>query len=214
MNVKLTKLRALLPAGVALAALIMIVGCSESTSRKDVAKAQQNLDDARQNKQEAVHDANQEIANAQQNAREHIVSKPVISDQATDAQQNVADARHDANEKVADAKEREAHAAAELKTTEQQFQETQAKDAFVKQAEQKLADYDRRVDELKQQASTAEGADKDAINRQIDAVQSQRDRADKALIDLKSADLATWKNHQDHVRMAFQELDNSVKNVR
>ena len=76
--------------------------------------------------------ARQDVANAQQDAREHIVAKPVTPDQTTDAQQNVADARHDANEKIADAKEREAHAAAELKTTEQQFQETQAQRCFRK----------------------------------------------------------------------------------
>jgi len=199
----------------ALAATAMIVaGCSESTTRKDVAKAQQNLDDARQNTQDAIHDARQEVGDAQRDAREHVVAKPVTPDRSTYAERNVAEAQHNANEKILDAKEDEAHAAAELKTTEQRFQETQAKDAFVKQSEQRLSDYDKAVDDLKQQASTAEGATKDAINRQIDAVKNQRDRADKALSDLKTADLATWKNHQDQVRMAFQDLDNSVKNVR
>jgi hypothetical protein len=45
-------------------------------------------------------------------------------------------------------------------------------------------------------------------------VKGQRDRANDALKELKNADLATWKTHQDHVRMAFQELDNSMKNLR
>jgi hypothetical protein len=199
----------------ALAATTLIAaGCSESTTRKDVASAQQKLDDARKNTQDAVQDARQDVREAQIDAREHVVAKPVTPDQSTEAQREVADTRNDANQNILDAKEREAHAAAELKTTEQQFKETEAKDAFVKQSEQRLADFDKSIDELKQQASNAEGATKDAINRQIDAVKAQRDRADKALSDLKDADLASWKNYQDHVRMAFQELDNSVKNVR
>jgi len=197
-------------------AVLGAVGCSESTTRKDVASAQQKLDAAKQKTSETAHDAQTDIANAQQNAREHTVAKPVTPDDGTAVQQNdkVADAQLDANQKIANAKEKEAAAAANLKTTEQQFQETQQRDAFVKEAEQKLADYDRRIDELKQQASTAEGANKDAINRQIDAVKGGRDRANNALSDLKKADLASWKNHQDHVRMAFQDLDKNVKNVR
>ena len=111
-------------------------------------------------------------------------------------------------------KNEERSAAADLKATQQEAQATQERDKFVTDAETKLADYDKRIDELKQQASTAEGANKDAINRQAETVKSQRDIAEKALKDLKGADLATWKNHQDHVRMAFQDLDNSMRNVR
>jgi hypothetical protein len=196
------------------ATALIAIGCSDTTTRKDVATAQQNLDDARKNTQETVHNAQQDVHDAQTDAREHVVSKPITPDATTDAQHDVANAKNDANQKILDAKEREAHAAAELKTTEQQFKETEAKDAFVKQSEQKLSEFDKSIDDLKLQASNAEGAAKDAINRQVDAVKAQRDRADKALSDLKDADLASWKNHQDHVRMAFQELDNSVKNVR
>ena len=186
---------------------LVLGGCSESTSQKDVAKSQKNLKDARQNTQEAIQEGQQDVAAAQRDTRDHVVNKPV-------APGEVADARHDANQNIADAKEKERAAAAELKTTEQKFAATHEKDSFVKQAEQSLADYDKRIAELKQQASAAEGATKEAFNRQIDAVKAQRDRAASALSDLKSADLATWKTHQDHVRMAFQDLDNSMKNVR
>jgi hypothetical protein len=67
---------------------------------------------------------------------------------------------------------------------------------------------------LKQRASNAQGADKDAINRQVDMMKTQRDMAKKALNDLKSADLATWKNHQEHVRLALQDLENSTRNLK
>jgi DNA repair exonuclease SbcCD ATPase subunit len=193
---------------------MMMLGCSESTTRKDVASAQQELDKAKQNTAEAVQEGRKDIDGAQQDAREHTAAKPVTPEQATDANQDVAAARQDATENVDKAKEKESAAAADLKTTEQQFQATKERDAFVQQAEAKLADYDKRIDELKEQASAAEGANKDAINRQIDTVKNQRDLANKALGDLKGADLATWKNHQDHVRMAFQDLDNSMRNLR
>jgi hypothetical protein len=193
---------ALFPACIAAVALVTL-GCSDSTTHKDVAKAKQNLDESRQKTADAMQEGQKGIANAQQDAREHMVAKPVTPEENAKAQQDVAVA-----------KEKERAAAAELKTKEQQFQATQERDAFVKQAELKLADYDKRIDELKQRASAADAANKDAINRQIDTVKNQRDLANKALGDLKGADLATWKNHQDHVSMAFQELDNSMKNVR
>lgn len=207
-----TTLRAIAPA-LAVTAL-MIAGCSESTTQKDVAKAQKNLEQAREKTHEVAREGQNDVANAQQNANEHIVAKPVTPEQATDAQHNVADAKHDAAQDIAAAKEKEQAAAADLKDTQQKFNATEARDAFVKQAETKLSDYDKRIDELKQQALTAEGANKEAINRQMDTVKNQRDLANKALGDLKGADLATWKNHEDHVRMAFQDLDNSMRNVR
>ena len=207
-----TTRRAIVPA-LAVTALL-IVGCSERTTQKDVAKAQKNLEQTRENTHEIVREGQNDVANAQQNAQEHSVAKPVTPEQATDAQQNVADAKHDAADDIAAAKEKEHAAMADLKGTQQKFQATEERDAFVKKAETKLADYDKRIDELKQQASTAEGANKEAINRQIDAVKNQRDLAHKALGDLKGADLSTWKNHEDHVRMAFQDLDNSMRSAR
>jgi hypothetical protein len=67
---------------------------------------------------------------------------------------------------------------------------------------------------LKDKASNAQGADKDAINRQVDMLKTQRDMAKKALNDLKDAELANWKNHQEHVRVALQDLDNSMRNIK
>jgi len=64
----------------------------------------------------------------------------------------------------------------------------------VKDVENKLADTDKQIDTLKQRASNAQGADKDTINRQVDMLKSNEIMAQKALNDLKSADLATWKN--------------------
>ena len=202
------------------------IGCGEGTTRKDVANAQEKLDKAHANTQEAVQQAKNDVADAQRNAQEHYVAKPVASDDLGirhDAvvtnrdvreQEKVADAQVDANKRIADAKDKEAAAAARVKTTEQQFKDTQDRDNFVREAELKLSDYDKRIDELKTQASNAQGADRDAVNRQIELVKAARERASGAVSEVKKADVNAWRNYQDHVRMAFQELDNSVRNVR
>lgn len=190
------------------------LGCSEGTTRKDVATSRQNLDEAKQNTADAVRDNQNNINGQSSTAQEHTAAKPITPDNTTMPQQGTAGLQQNANDRIANAQEKERAAAADLKTKEQEYQATQERDNFVKQAEQKLGDYDKRIDELNQQASNAQAPNKDAINRQIDAVKSSRDRAKKALDDLKGADLMAWKNHQDHVRMAFQELDNSVKNVK
>lgn len=224
------KITVLTTLGLALLGLAA-AGCTEGTTRKDVASAQQKLDQAKQDTADAVHDAKNDIADVQRDAREHMVNKPVIPDNsasvdangnyvhnnnpnAVDAQRDIAAAQQKANEKIADAKDKERSAAADLKTTEQEFQATQERDSFIKESEMRLADYDKRIDDLNAQAANATAADKDAINRQVDSVKSARDRAKDALDEVKKADLASWKNHQDHVRTAFQELDNSAKSVR
>ena len=66
------------------AAALVSAGCTESTSRKDVTKAQQDLDKARQNTQEAAQQGQQnvaDVANKQGEPREHMVAKPVTPDQ-------------------------------------------------------------------------------------------------------------------------------------
>jgi hypothetical protein len=196
-------------------AVVVTLGCSEGTTRKDVASARDKLQQEKQQTADAIREGQRDVAEAQ---REHTVAKPVTpdtrTDARTDAQRDVADAQQDAAERIAKQKEKERAAAGQLADTEQAFQNTQARDAYVKDVEQKLADTDSQIDGLKQRASNAQGADKDALNRQIDMMKTQRDMAQKALNDLKSADLANWKNHQEHVRLALQDLDNSVRNFR
>ncbi len=72
-------------------------------------------------------------------------SPPVETRRDINNQEKVADAQVDANKKIADAKDKELAAAANLKTTKQQFKDTQDRDAFVKEAELKLTDYDNRI---------------------------------------------------------------------
>jgi hypothetical protein len=199
---------------VAALVIIAFVGCSEGTSRKDVASARDKLQKEQQQTADAVHQGQRDVADAQQRVEQHTVAKPVTPDQPTTDQRKVADAQVNAAERIAKQKEQERAAAANLADKEQSFQATQARDAYVKEVENKLADADKQIDALKQQASNAQGADKDSMNRQIDMMKTQRDMAKKALNDLKGADLATWKNHQEHVRLALQDLDNSTRTLK
>lgn len=193
--------------GVALVA----TGCTDSATRDDVSDARENLREEQSDLAEAQQDAQDDVAEARDDAQEHTVGKPVASEDAAEARDDVAEARHEAAEDIADEKEDVQAAAAELKTEEQRLQATQARDAYVKDIEAKLAAIEKDIDQLEEQASTAADADKNAINLRIEAMQAQHDRAQEALDELKSADLATWQNHQQHVRVAMQELERDVR---
>src|SRR6478735_11931013 len=94
------------PTFAALTALVT-VGCSDTTTRKDVASARDKLQKEQQQTADAVHQGQRDVANAQQRAEEHTVAKPVTPDQPTTEQQKVADAQANAAEKIAKQKEQE-----------------------------------------------------------------------------------------------------------
>lgn len=193
------------------------VGCSQTTTRKDVASAQDKLQKEQQKTSETIREAQRDVADAEQSAQQRTAAKPVVPDDSAVAsrdQRHVEKVEVNAVEKVAKQRERERAAAANVKDKEQEFQTSQARDTYVNDIEQRLADTDKQIDLLKQRASNAQGADRDSINRQVDILKTQRDMAKKALDDLKSAELANWKNHQEHVQLALRDLDNSMKTVR
>ena len=199
---------------VAALAVVTAIGCSDSTTHKDVAGARDKLQQEKQRTADTIHQGQQDIADAKQKAEEHTVAKPVTTDQPNKDQRNVADTQLKVEENVAKQKEKEREAAGNLADKEQQLRDTQSRDAFVKDVEAKLADTDKQIDGLKHKAANAKDAEKDALNRQVDLLKTQRDMAQKALNDLKSADLANWKNHQEHVQLALRDLDNSMRTIR
>jgi hypothetical protein len=197
--------------------VLVAIGCSQTTTRKDVASAQDKLQKEQQKTSDTVREAQRDVVDAQQRGQERVAAKPVTPDQTpvvSRDQRNIDKAEVNAAEKIAKQQERERAAAANVKDKEQEFQASQARDAFVNKVEQQLADTDKQIDLLKQKASNAQGADKDSLNRQVEILKTQRDLAKKALNDLKGADLANWKNHQEHVQLALRDLDNSMKTVR
>jgi len=197
--------------------LVVAVGCSQTTTRKDVASAQDKLQQEQQKTSDTIREAQRDVVDAQQRGQEHRVARPVVVDEPTVTprdQRNVDKVEVNAAEKIAKQQERERAAAANAKDKEQEFQASQARDAYVNKVEQQLADTDKQIDLLKQKASNSQGADRDSINRQVDILKTQRGLAKKALDDLKSAELANWKNHQEPVQLALRDLDNSMKTVR
>lgn len=197
-------------AGLALVA----AGCAESTTEKDVANAQKKLREEQQQTAETVRDAQKDVADARHDAAPYTVNKPIMDKDAADARQDVADTQHKANEQIRDQIQNQNEAAVELKTTEQQLAATKARDAFVMDSEKKLADVEARIDQLKKTASSAEGPAKETLDREIDTLQNQHDRVKDALGNLKTAKLAEWPTHREYVRVAMQDLDTSMKNVR
>src|SRR6187431_1579613 len=100
MKIIMTTWRLLLPSLAALAVLATL-GCSEGTTRKDVASARDKLQKEQQQTADTIHDAKQDVADAQHRAQERTVAKPVTPDQPTAEQQKVADAQVNAAEKIA-----------------------------------------------------------------------------------------------------------------
>jgi hypothetical protein len=142
----------------AVLAVVGAVGCSEGTTRKDVASARDKLDKEKQQTAETVREAQRDVADAQ-NTKEHTAAKPVTPDQTPADQQRIADANVDAAQKILKQKQEERAAAANVADKQQQLQTTQARDAYVREVETKLADIDKQIDSLKQRASNAQGAD-------------------------------------------------------
>jgi uncharacterized coiled-coil DUF342 family protein len=194
---------------------LVFTGCADATTQDDVSDAREELREEQGDVAEAQDEAQQEIADARADAQEHTVGKPITEDDAAEmredareANQEVAEARQDAAEAIAEEEADVAHAQAELKTEEQRLKATQERDAYVKEVEGQLDVMAKDIDGLEEQAANAEGADKDAINLQIENLNAQHDRVQEALSDLKSADLASWQNHRQHVRTAMQNLEN------
>jgi colicin import membrane protein len=184
---------------------LLVVGCAESTTQKDMAEAQRDLREAQQDTREAQREAQENVAAAQRDA--HTVNRPVIDqDAVADARRDVDEARREGAENVAEQKRDEAEAAANLQKTQREFQATQARDAFVKDTEMKLADAERRIDQLEAQAAASEGATRDALNARVKALNTQHDAAEDALGEVKRADLDKWTIPQAKAHSALQDL--------
>lgn len=193
--------------------LFCALGCADSTTQEDVADAREEVREEQQDVAEAKEEANENIAEAQDNTQEYTASKPVTDDEAADAHAELAETQQEAAEDIKDEQEDVAAAQADLRTEEQRLAATQARDAYVQEIEGQLASIEKDIEQMKEQASNAEGANKDELDQKIAGMEAHHDRVQEALDDLKSADINEWQNHRQHVRTAMQELETS-RNVR
>src|SRR5262249_25561768 len=98
MKMTVTIWRALVPTLAAVAVLVTL-GCSQDTTRKDVAGARDKLQKEQQQTSDTIRQGQQDVADAQQRAQEHIANKPVTTDQTATPdkyQEKVADTRQNA----------------------------------------------------------------------------------------------------------------------
>lgn len=203
-------------AHVTLAALAVVaLGCQQATTERDVADAREDLREEQQDVADAKADAQADVAEEQQDvdAARREAMKPVLDENENirDEQADVAEAQHDGADAVADEQQDVADAAADVRKKEAELAATRARDGFAADAEGKLAKADQTISTLKEKASNASGAEKTELDAKIDRLQEQRDRAEDAIDDLKSAELMKWDAHKPTVNSAMAELDKAIQ---
>jgi hypothetical protein len=187
---------------VSLAALpLAALGCTESTTSKDVTEATQE-----------VQEQESELADAR-----HEAMKPTIDDDDDDAV--VVDANGNAvvdPDEAEDIREEEqdvAEARTDLNQTQQEFAATQARDAFALEAQKLIDEANRQIDALKTRHTSEEGAAAEATQAQIDDLEGRRDRLDQAIDDMNGAELMQWSEHKSHVQSAMNELQEKLNDI-
>lgn len=162
----------------------MALGCTQSTTPKDVADARQEVREQQQDVAEARHEAMKPALDADE------------AENIRDEQQDVAEAQQD------------------LTATQRDFQATQARDAFAIETQKSIEEADRQIEALEARHSNEEGATADATKIQIDDLKSRRASLAEALDDLKGEDLAKWQDHKQSVQVAQNELNAKLREIR
>src|SRR5262245_58296483 len=124
MAISVSKLWTVVPAGLT-GFTLALAGCSDATTREDVADARDELREERRELADARQEAREDVGEAREEAREHVVGKPVVSDDVAEARQDFAEARQEAAEEVAQEREDVHAAAADLQTEQQRLAATQ-----------------------------------------------------------------------------------------
>ena len=106
-------------------------GCADTATRDDVSDARQTFRQEQQETAETVREGQQEVAEARRDAQPYTVNMPVTSDDTAEARQDVAEAQQEAAENVREQVQEQNEAATELRTTEQQYAATQARDEAI-----------------------------------------------------------------------------------
>jgi hypothetical protein len=163
---------------------LLALGCTESTTSKDVTEARENVVEEQQDVDEARHEA----------------MKPEIDQ---DAAEDIQEEQQD----VAEAQE-------ELKQTEQEFAATQARDQFALEAQNVLNEANRQLEALETRHDSEQGAAADATQQQIDDLKTRRDRLDQAIDDMKGEDLLKWSDHRSNVQTAMNEVQAKLTETR
>ena len=172
---------------------VLMAGCDQQTTQKDVKDAQAEVRQEQQETQEVMEQASDEIA---------------------DKEQALQETRADEMEKVRKQEQVTAEAAAKAGETETKYQSQEALTAFVDKEETRLKDADNRIDDLKQRAGKLEGDEKAALDKQIDRLQELHTRAGDKLSELKSAGENERSVKGNSVESAVNELFAALDEAR
>jgi hypothetical protein len=170
---------------IALSALpLLALGCTQSTTSKDVAEARRDVKEEQQDVAEARHEA----------------LKPAINgDEAAKIQEEQQDVTK-AEQKLAE--------------TQRDFQATQARDAFALEVQKSLDQADLQIKALETRVKSEEGATAEATQRQIDELKSRRASLAEALDSLKGEDVTKWQEHKQNVQLAQNDLNAKLREFR
>ncbi len=87
------------------------------------------------------------------------------------------------------------------------------RDAYVKDVEARLAEYDQKIDGLEQRAGSMTGTMKTNMKNAIDRLRDQRKDVDAKLDDLKKVNAESWTTMKGQVDSAMANLERSYKEV-
>jgi hypothetical protein len=202
----LTRFRAAFPAGVI--GVVLMIGCADAPTRDDVADARTVLQREQEETAEMIREGEEQIAQARRDA--HEASEPVVRQ----GREDVAAVERKVAQSIREQQKDEDAAAGKLQTAEQKLRARQARDAYVKRVEHELAEIELEINQSEERAANVEGNKKDDLDQQIDTLQARHELAEKALQELRNAELDDWEVHQQHVRIALQDLDSNLNSIR
>jgi hypothetical protein len=83
--------------------------------------------------------------------------------------------------------------------------------AFEKQAETRLAEYEKDIDQLQAKAQKLEGDAKVKAEQQLTALRQKRDQVSEKIKELGSSSADAWQNIKSGIDAAMEELGNAFK---
>ena len=90
----------------------------------------------------------------------------------------------------------------------------ESKDAFVKSTEEKLAELDKNIDELKAKGKEKKDKASAAWKKEVASLQAKRAKLSKDLSSLKKSSGNAWEKMKDGVKSAVNSLEDSYEKAK
>ena len=204
----------------------IFVGCGQSVSQQDVnaerREAAKVEADAQEKTQEVRHEVRKEIADVDQERRDKVAElrteiqtnpdanapslQAKIAETNREADRKISDIREKAGEKAADLREDVREERQEAANTAAKYESQEQQKQYVEAQQKALDEYDAKITTWKKTRDNLAGEARDRFDQHAKVLDDKRDKAGKALSDLKGAKPEDWKTFQDEVQRAFAEL--------